>query len=234
MPEATIEAVLVAPEDRARPYLTTEIIGWDGELAWSGFLRLSASSTSLFVESTYCMVPPLRAAYHEIDELLLRPRARQLLRLLWRSLLRLPRVWLRAVPNAVYQLLGDVRRRRKLAGQRNEISQVFTFDHGALLSIREAASDLRTDKRGRSLGYHRYFQLLDQEMYTKILEKRVFETLAAFLVEQNIDPDELLRRGEQITNNSVTISGDATLLNSSIGGATATTVNAAAGGAADR
>ncbi|WP_330256825.1 hypothetical protein OG874_21035 [Nocardia sp. NBC_00565] len=103
-----------------------------------------------------------------------------------------------------------------------------------MLSIREAASDLRTDKRGRSLGYHRYFQLLDQEMYTKILEKRVFETLAAFLVEKNIDPDELLRRGEQITNNSVTISGDATLLNSSIGGAAATTVNAAAGGAADR
>ncbi|WP_433733350.1 hypothetical protein ACQP0C_14025 [Nocardia sp. CA-129566] len=232
--ESTIEALMLAPEDRARPYLTTEIIGWDGELAWSGFLRLAASSTSLFVESTYCMVPPLRVAYHEIDELLLRPRPRQLLKLLWRSLLRLPRMWLRAVPNVLYQTLSDVRRRRKLARQHNEISQVFTFDHGALLSIREAASDLRTDKRGRSIGYHRYFQLLDQEMYTKILEKRIFETLAAFLVEKNIDPDELLRRGEQITNNSVTISGDATLLNSSIGAATATTVNAAAGGTAEQ
>ncbi|MEV2220019.1 hypothetical protein AB0E01_09095 [Nocardia vinacea] len=234
VPESTIEALMLAPEDRARPYLTTEIIGWDGELAWSGFLRLSASSTSLFVESTYCMVPPLHRAYHEVDELLLRPRPRQLLKLLWRSLLRLPRMWLRAVPNVLYQAFADVRRRRKLARQQNEISQVFTFDHGALLSIREAASDLRVDKRGRSIGYHRYFQLLDQEMYTKILEKRVFETLAAFLAEKNIDPDELLRRGEQITNNSVTISGDATLLNSSIGGSTATTVNATAGDAAER
>ncbi|WP_280252466.1 hypothetical protein [Nocardia abscessus] len=228
VPETTIEALMTSPEDRARPYLTAEIVGWGGEVVWTAFVRLAVSASSLFVEANYCALPPLRQVYHEIDDLLLRPRPSQVLRLAWRSLLSLPRTYWHAVPDAVRQLLGDFRRERKHARQVSEISQVFTFDHGALISVREAAGDLRVDRRGRSIRYHRYFQLLDQEMFTKTVEKKIFETLAQFLTERNVDPDELIRRGEQIINSSVTINGDATLLNSAIGGVSARVASAPA------
>ncbi len=219
--EATMTALMAHPEDHARPYLATEIIGWNGEFVWSAFIRLVISDTSLFVEVNYCVLPPLREIYHEIDDLLLRPALKPVLRLMWGSLRALPRLALRCIPNSLHYVLGPWRFRRKLRRQLDEIEQSFTFDHGAVISIREAASDLRRHKGQLSLGYQRHFQLLDEQMYTKTVEKRVIDTLGDYLAEHNIDTAELRRRAEQIVNSNVSIGGDVNLVNSAIGGQSA-------------
>lgn len=219
--EALMTELMRSPENRARPYLATEIVSWDGEVVWSAFVRVAVSDSSLFAEANYCVLPPLHARYHEIDDLLLRPSARAVGRLMWRSLFALPRTVLHCLPGVVNHLLARPRFERKVRLQRRDMEEVFTFDHGALLSVREAASDLRRTKDGLALGYHRHFQLLDEEMFTKTVEKRVIETLAEFLIEHNIDTAELRSRSEQIVNTNVTIGGDATLVNSAIGGQSA-------------
>lgn len=219
--DSTMAALMRHPENHARPYLTTEIVNWDGEFVWSAFVRVVVSETSMFVEANYCVLPPLRMSYHEIDDLLLRPAFRPVTRVLSKSLRALPRALLGCVPGAVQPLFAGWRFDRKVSAQLRQVREVFTYDHGALISIREAASDLRKRKDELTLGYHRYFQLLDEQMYTKIVEKRIAETLEQFLTEHNIDPAELLKRTEQIFNSNVTIGGNATLINSAIGGTSA-------------
>ncbi|MFF2549940.1 zinc ribbon domain-containing protein [Nocardia sp. NPDC058058] len=220
--DTVMTALMDRPENNARPYLATEIVGWDGELVWSAFVRLVLSETSLFVEMNCCVLPPLRLSFHEIDELLLRPAPKPVLRLMGHSARILPRTLLNCVPSVIHAMFSAPLYRRKQRRQRKQIREMRSFNHGARISIREAASDLRRNKGDLSLGYHRYFQFLDEQMYTKTVEKRVIEALGEFLVEHNIDPDELLRRAEQVVNNSVTFAGDATIMNSAIGGGSAT------------
>ncbi|MEV5649503.1 hypothetical protein AB0L57_14745 [Nocardia sp. NPDC052254] len=215
----TIDQLMAHPEDRVRPYLVAEIIGWRGELVWSVFLRPVTTATSLFVEANYCMLPPLRQSYHAIDEMLTVADLRQVVKLWSRAVLSAPRRCLVCLPGAVRGVLAAPLNTRRVARQRRQVKRACSFDHGASLSIREAAADLRRDRDGGVvLGYHRYFQRLDEQMYSKIVEKRIFETLADFLRERNIDPAELLRRSETIINSSVSIGGDVAMQNSALGG----------------
>lgn len=223
-----IGELIECPEDHARPYLAAQIIGWDGELAWSAFLRARISDSSLFVEVNYCVLPPLWEMYQEIDDLLLSPTMPQVSKLARHSLRRLPRTLRGCIPNSLNGLLAEQAFRRKMDRQEKEMREKFTFDHGTEISIREAASELRRVKGGLALGYHRHFQLLDEQMWTKTVEKRIIDALAEFLTDHNIDSRELQSRAEQVSNTHVHIGGDATLMNSAIGGVSAT-VSLAAG-----
>ncbi|MGA6189020.1 hypothetical protein ACPESU_28000 [Nocardia iowensis] len=220
--ESDLGALLATPEDRARPYLTIEIISWKGEVVWSGFIRLVLSSTSLFVEVSYCVLPPLLRRYSNTDDLLLPPRPLPVLAVAGMSVLRLPIALLACVPAAAQQLLSGIREWLKAIRDRRAIRRAYTVNRGALICVREAATDMRS-KDDQPLGYHRYFQLIDHERYTKVVDKRILHTVGDFLAEKNIDRDELNARGELIINSSVNIGGNATLLNSSIGGMRANT-----------
>ncbi|WP_370092330.1 hypothetical protein [Streptacidiphilus sp. MAP12-20] len=237
--DAVIRYLMEHPEDRARPYLAIEIVGWDGQLVYTLFLRLSLTSTHLFVEASHTLLPPLNTRYYEIDDLLLRPSVRQFLRLVFRCGFQWFGMMVRCLPRAARQVFADFRRARKEIRQRRVIARQFTFNHGALISVREAASDVRSrvpdhfpslglldpilgpvvrtvlrlvlDSGGFLLGYHRYFQILDKEMYTKVVEKRIFDSLVEFLEQKNIDAGELKRRVETIVNNSVSIGDNNTI-----------------------
>jgi hypothetical protein len=231
--EEMLESLRERPEDRARPYLAVEVVGWGGQLVYTLFLRLHRSASHLFVEANHTLLPPLHWAYYEVDDLLMRPTVRQFLWLVLASGARWPVMILLCVPRTARQLFAGSRQRRRQRRQLKSIRQQFTFDHGARISVREAASDLRSrvpqrfpslgpleavlgpvlravlgiflDNGGRTLGYHRYFQILDKEMYTKVAEKRIFDALAEFLEDRNIDAGELRRRVETIINNSLSI-----------------------------
>src|SRR5262249_303202 len=73
------------------------------------------------------------------------------------------------------------------------------FDHGATTSLREHAS---------SAGlYHHYFQKLDKEMYMKILEGQILDTIIRFLGDRNIDTSALREMQTRIINSGIIVSG---------------------------
>jgi cell division ATPase FtsA len=72
------------------------------------------------------------------------------------------------------------------------------FDYGAVTSIRQ---------QGMSREYRRYFQKLDREMYSKIVEKRILDSIIEFLDGRNIDTSDLKDRQTTILNNGVILSG---------------------------
>jgi hypothetical protein len=72
------------------------------------------------------------------------------------------------------------------------------FDYGASTSIRElAASSL----------YSHYFQKLDKEMYLKLIEHQILDSITDFLDAHNIDTSDLRSRQNTILNNGVIVTG---------------------------
>jgi hypothetical protein len=149
----------------------------------------------------------------------------------------------RCLPRVYRQAFARHRRLAKARSQAREIRTFQIFNHGALVSVRERASDVRSSvpstfpslgpvlgpalapvvrtilrlfRDDQLIGYQRYFQVLDKDMYLKAAEKRIFDAAATFLKSRNISPDELVRRAETIINNSVHIDQQNNIANSTI------------------
>jgi hypothetical protein len=201
--ETLLRQLMTVPEERARPYLTVGMAGWQGDLVVTMFVRFLLSRNYLFVEAAHTAVPPLRTEFREIDMLDTAPTGKQFFRLAGGSLKStIPRLF-GSIPGIFHGLLQENRRSRK----QHPVGRV--FDYGSLFSIRQAVADT---------NWQRYFQKLDGEQYTKVVEKRLFNSLADFLIDHDVDASELMSRGETIINNGVMISGRARVEGSQIAG----------------
>lgn len=166
---------------RARPYLVLQVSGWEGEVVATHFLRfyLSPQRDTLFVESSVYVLAGVRAHYRSVDTLLDHPTFRQSVEIILSTFPRTFAMLIGSLP-ALFAAAGhalgfkDIRERREIKEQ--------TFNYGAPVSIRQAASDHL---------YYRYFQKVDVDMYTKMVARRVLESLIEFLDSHDIDTSEL-------------------------------------------
>ncbi|WP_049575714.1 hypothetical protein [Nonomuraea sp. SBT364] len=211
------DLLLAKRDGRARPYTVIRLIGWDGELALTIFLRFAFVKKNLFIEASHSVLTPLQARFHQHDKVRPVTTVWGFAGLAFRSLgmFEAPT----AVLNHVAEFMQD---RRALAGPGAVHDP--SFNHGASYCVREEASDSR---------YRRYFQKLDTEMYTKVVEQRVFDALVQFLDDHNVHTGELVERQTTILNNGVLVTGGSSLNAESVAAgqnAQATTYVATSGG----
>ena len=205
--------LMAMPEERARPYLTIGMTSWQGDLAVTMFIRFLLSRSDLFVEAAHTVVPPLRAEFKAIDEQDPEMQPGEFFTLVGGAMIStIPRL-LGSVPGIVRELAADARRERK----RRRVEQA--GDNGALLSIREAAADNK---------WQRYFQVLDDARYVKVIQQRIFRSLVEFLEDHDIDASALVDRSETLVNNGVMVTAGGTVNAQAV--AAGTGAQAAAGG----
>lgn len=197
--DATLLAAFVEDStETVRHYKCIRVIGWRGELVLSIFLRCSLVKGRLFVEASYFLLPPLKDVYREVDAIPATPTWRQKARLMRQAAAAAPMVWITS-PLAVLEFfltpLGRYQRRMQV---RREMASNPTFDYGATTSIREDE---------QSPSFRQYFQRLDKEMYVKIIEKEIFDSIVVFLEAKNIDTSDLKERQTTVLNSGVIVSG---------------------------
>jgi hypothetical protein len=142
------------------------------------------------------VVPPVRAEFKEIDELDPDIQPGAFFKLLGAGMIStIPRL-LGSVPGLIHELNAEGRRERK----RRQVKEA--GDYGALLSLREAAADSK---------WQRYFQVLDDARYEKVIQQRIFRSLVEFLEEHNIDTSSLVARSETLINNGVMVTAGGTV-----------------------
>lgn len=191
-----IQDLMAMPEERARPYLTISMTGWQGDLVVTTFLRFLLSRTDLFVEAAHTVVPPIRNEFKAMDRRDPQPSPGDFVALVGSSLLyTIPRLF-GSVAGIAHELGSDNRREKKR--RRSEE----TGDYGALLSVREAATAWR---------WQRYFQVFDDARYVKVIEQRIFRSLLEFLEDHGIDTSSLESRTETLINNGVMVTDKATV-----------------------
>ncbi|GAA2285027.1 hypothetical protein GCM10010149_33370 [Nonomuraea roseoviolacea subsp. roseoviolacea] len=191
-----VRKLLSEPNNRARPYTVIRLLGWDGELALTIFLRFVIVQRNLFIEASHSILTPLRDSFRRHDKVKRIEGWRGYLGLALRSIRLFSR------PVSGFSHLGERRDDRRALMDAGDRFASPDLDYGACFSAREWASDER---------YQRYFQKLDSEMYTKVVEQRIFDALVQFLDKRNIDTGDLVQRQTTILNNGVMVTGNGTI-----------------------
>ena len=188
-------------DSNIRHYKAIQIFDWGNEIVVSYFLRFSIKGKYLFIEANRFLLTPVAEQYREIDTYL-DPKVQDYLKLAVRSLLIGPFAvfggalsvlnrWLHFIQDK--DIFGFRERRKKSKMEREPF-----YDYGAANSLRVEASDGR---------YRHFFQKLDKEMYFKILEKEILDSIVSFLDKHNIDISEISQKTDMILNNGLIVQG---------------------------
>jgi len=198
--EASIAArYLYHDDEKVRHYRTYRIIDWGGELALSYYIRTSRRGKNLFVETRRFILTPLDYKYRAIDRMV--PMG-------WQE--NLGTVVASAIVGPIMTLVspfwvfGEISRLfHELTSQedrhrREQIEKNPQYNYGATTSLRQALS---------SGVYAHYFQKMDGDLYNKLFEREVLDSLIEFLDARGIDTSDLRERQTTILNTGVMVQG---------------------------
>lgn len=191
-----MDAASETPADVARRVHCISVDGWGGEIVFASFLSFMLKGSSLYAEATYCVLAPPHERYRAIDSMDAHPPVGVRLRRVGAAFvdtLELPLQALRA--KEILQASWSAWRSR--GRDRREIARNPRFDYGARTSIRELAQG----------EYRRYFQALDRDMFSKIIEREILDAILTFLELHDVDTTELEERGAAVLNNGVIVTG---------------------------
>jgi hypothetical protein len=180
--QGVIDSCAAIPENSCRHYTHIQITGWRGELVVGIFLRLVLLDRSLFVETNYTVLTPLPQECYEIDAIPPVVTIGGLLRLAGEAAVQLPGAALHAIPDLARLCWQPISAWRHDAAEERLIRSDLAFDYGAKTTIRESAADG---------NYRRYFQRIDREMNTKLVDRRIFEQIISYLEDHNIETGEV-------------------------------------------
>ena len=186
------------PLEHIRYYKCIRVTSWDGEMVLSIFVRFRLAGKNLFVEADYELLPPVKGRYHEIDTIEPTLTASKFFKFARRTFSSTPLLWLSSIVRVVKYVLHEQILASRRANTNKSISENPAFDYGTSTSLREVAS---------SRYYQLYFQRLDKEMYVKIIERQLLDTIVHFLDARNIDTTDLKARESTILNNAVIVAG---------------------------
>lgn len=180
-----------------RYYKCFHISLFDGDIVSSIFLRFTQIKQNLYIEFNIYLLPPLDEEYYKIVdsakeisrykkvfEIALKTTIRFLFLLVFSPFIILAKI---------FSLLPKDKNKKT-----KELIRKKLFNYGATTSMREYFS---------SLKYLKYSQILDQDMYSKVIQRRTLDTITEFLDSKGIDTSDLKDRKNTIYNNGIIVSG---------------------------
>ncbi|ESA32022.1 membrane protein [Leptolyngbya sp. Heron Island J] len=198
--QKTLDKFIERPTEEIRHYQVFRIFSWKGDIVLSIFLRFIKVGNNLFSEASYAVLPPLKKKYRAIDEIQQNPTLRKISELGGELCITSLYLCFKAPISSIGRLINLYTKNRDRRRLKTFVKNTPTFDYGATTNIREIAS---SDK------YRQYFQQLDKDMYIKLVERNILDSIISFLDSKGIDTSDLKDRQTTILNNGVMISGGA-------------------------
>ena len=198
-PSTMDELMFANVPQAARHYRCIRVVDWKGELAVSLFLRISKTSTSLFVEASSSILTPIDDMYRLLEATYTHKTFLQvLIHAITSTLTVIPYV-LWAPFNVAARIIRPVIDLFRHLIQDWLIGERQAYDFGATRSARELASQFSK--------YRRFSIQRDSDMLVKTLERCVLDAVVDFLERQRIDTTGIRERETAILNSGVIISG---------------------------
>jgi len=193
-----IKDFIEKPTHTIRHYKCIRVTDWNGELILLIFLRFVMVGQNLFTEVSYYLLTPLRDYYRQFDNFPRKVSGEKIFEMFIESIFITIFLWILS-PFAVWHILQRPRsKRREKKMYERYIEKNSNFNYGAITSLRERVS---------SGEYQRYFQKLDQEMYLKIIESQIIDSIKKFLENKHIDTSDFEQARSTILNYGVVVSG---------------------------
>lgn len=210
-----VERIMLRPTGAVRHYLAVHVPLWGGDVVPSVFLHFSTVGRSLHLHIDNHVLSPVHTAYHVVDRLRgpLTPGARR--GLLTQALLHTGTDFFGAPFRAGRQARFEARHNRRMVNEIKAMEQDPVYDYGARTSVRELA-----------LGpeYHNYFQVVDAERITALVQRHTLAAVREFLDTHGYDTTDFRAQQQTILNQGVIQQGGTSIVgNQAIGqGANAT------------
>ncbi|NJM73317.1 MAG: hypothetical protein HC862_26100 [Scytonema sp. RU_4_4] len=189
--------------DNIRYYKNIQVVIWNGQMVLSAFFRFVNFNKKLFIETVYFLLLPVKEEYQEIDKFYSELRLEKIRKFLIKSfsetLFLFPFSLLNLYKNMILETWQNWRQHRQM---KRQIRETANFNYGATESIREKAS---------MTEYTQYFQNLDTQMYYKIINQQIIDSLCEFLESKNIDISDLKEKSKVIFNSGVIVSGSSSI-----------------------
>jgi hypothetical protein len=187
-------------DEKVRHYRCYRILDWGGELALSYYLRCSCRGNTLFVETKRFILTPLAAPYRKVDSMMPMDVS-QTIGAAIVSVVAGPLLMLASPLWAFFKInekLGELFSGAEDRKRREMIERTPLFNYGSVTSLRQWLS---------SGEYGHYFQKMDGDLYNKLFEHEVLDSLVEFLDAHGVDTSELKERQTTILNNGVMVQG---------------------------
>ncbi len=191
--QAVLNRYIDSNEWGMRYYKWIILYDWNGEIVLSFFLRISRRGVrNLFFEFNTYLMPPLHESFHLAD------------RVVETSTERLARIAAQQKMNAntwqkSFRELVVSGSKKEVEELRKELDGNLRYNYGVAQSIREYVS---------AKGYTRFFQLMDKEMYVKIIEKEIFRAINKFLEDHHVNIEDLRSKQSFIINQGIMVQGN--------------------------
>jgi hypothetical protein len=183
--------------DNIRYYKCFHVTLWDGALILSIFLKFTKIKQNLYVEFNNYLLTPLKEEYCKtVDSIKELSRLKKISEIAGKTTFKF--LFLLIISPLIFFTKVFSLFTSKEDSQTKELIRKKLFNYGASTSLREKIS---------ASEYQRYFQLADQDMYTKIVQRRILDAITEFLDEKGIDTSDLNDRTTAILNNGVIVSG---------------------------
>ncbi|MEU6352639.1 hypothetical protein ABZ896_25490 [Streptomyces sp. NPDC047072] len=212
-----VERIMLRPTGAVRHYLAVHVPLWGGDVVPSVFLHFSTVGRSLHLHIDNHVLSPVHAAYHVADRLRgpLTPGARR--GLLTQALLHTGTAFFGAPFRAAGRARFEARHSRRMVDEIQAMEQDPVYDYGARTSIRELA-----------LGpeYHNYFQVVDAERITALVQRHTLAAVREFLDAHGYDTTDFRAQQQTILNQGVIQQGGTSIVgNQAIGSGASATQN---------
>ena len=186
-----------ADDFRIRQYKHISVSAWGNDIVFSTFMRCAIKGKNLFVEAARYLLPPVSNQYRKLN--LSTNKSWSTISGIVLSAVVLGPIYgyfawlflLGKLMSFISQALGLQER-----NLRNNIKKNSNHNYGVTSSLREEVG---------GTSYPHYFQKFDQEMYVKIIDSELLETLLSFLDEHNVDTSQLRERQTAILNNGIIV-----------------------------
>jgi hypothetical protein len=157
------------------------------------FLRCQVQAKMLYLELISSFVPPIRAAYREIDQYS-EPDNIVILRTAFGALIELPGLLLRAPLRLLRIAIGSNPQTQNLGGHIRNIVATSPTDYGAHAGVRELGVEEESEDFLGNLAVQRHIHLI---------ERHIVETIAASMEQSGFATDEFRSRAQTILDGSV-------------------------------
>lgn len=213
-------------DSRIRHYQWISIPDWGNELVMSYFLRCAVRGKTLFVEINRFLLTPLAAKCRSVDAMATIDWKEK-----WAMFVGSVFVGPLSVIRSAFMAIGKFQEGierlfdSKERARRHQIEHNPLYNYGAQTSVRQSFS---------TNSFNHYFQKLDGDFYTKVLEHEILDAIVGFLDEHNVDTSELRERRTLILNSGIIVKGGDVTAESLAVGAGATSVKAQSTSAAGK
>jgi hypothetical protein len=194
--QEVIDDYITNNDSEIRHYKMIQIPAWKGQLVLTIYFRFLKIGESLFVESRFFLLTPLKDKFLQVDNLTKEITLKQLIQIVTTTLLKAPFTWIGAI---IWVLSGFNKIQEAIFPQEwKKVKNNEKYNYGWTQSLREAWSQEK---------YERYFQMLDRDMYFKIIQQRLIDSITESLESKGISTEALKDRGTTILNEGVIITG---------------------------